>query len=56
VTLVEASPSILGNFDRALVDHYAGALQQRGVDLRTSTGVTEVPADDVSILSYAYTV
>ena len=42
ITLVEAGPSILSSFDRALVEYYGSNLHTRGIDVRTSTAVQAV--------------
>ena len=42
ITLVEAGPRILGPFDEALASYYQSHLEKRGVQLKTSVGVTEV--------------
>jgi len=42
LTLVEAGPGLLGQFDRSLADYYLKNLRKRGVDVRLSTAVTGV--------------
>jgi NADH dehydrogenase/NADH:ubiquinone reductase (non-electrogenic) len=42
VTIVEAGPSILGSFDRALVQHYKTSLERKAIDVRTDTAVVEI--------------
>jgi NADH dehydrogenase FAD-containing subunit len=42
ITLVEASPRILGSFDAALVDYYTRHMISRGIDLRLGTAIKAV--------------
>jgi len=42
LTLVEAGPGLLGQFDRSLADFYLKSLHKRGVDVKLSTSVTGV--------------
>ena len=42
VTLVEAGPSLLGSFDKALVTYYTSSLLRKQIDVRTHTAVTRV--------------
>jgi len=42
LTLVEAGPGLLGQFDRSLADYYLKNLRKRNVDVKLSTPVTGV--------------
>lgn len=42
MTIVEAGPSILGSFDRALVAHYKKSLEKKHMDVRTDTAVVAI--------------
>jgi len=42
LTLVEAGPGLLGQFDRSLADYYLKNLRNRNVDVKLSTAVTGV--------------
>lgn len=42
ITVVEAGPSLLGPFDKALQEYAQGLFQQRNIDVRLGTAVTNV--------------